>query len=68
MGNGTSLGEGHPDELRLGAADRDKLREAQRTGVPLPSLHSSRFAPVAEPALRAGVIAMTGVVVDLMSQ
>ena len=52
----------------LGAVDPDKLRESQRTGVPLPSLHSSQWAPVPEPTLRTGVKAMTSVVLDLMKK
>ena len=50
----------------LGAADPVKLAESEKTGVPLPSLHSSLFAPVAEPAIRTGVTAMTAAVLELM--
>jgi hippurate hydrolase len=35
-------------------------------GVPLPSLHSSRFAPDAEPAIRTGVRAMTAAALELL--
>ena len=51
--------------LWLGAADPDKLTESLRTGRALPSLHSSLFAPLPEPAIRAGVIAMTSAVLEL---
>ena len=54
--------------FRLGATGPERLRESRDTRTPLPSLHSSRFAPVLEPALRTGVTAMTAVLVDLMSQ
>ena len=54
--------------LRLGAADREKLKESLHTGISLPSLHSSLFAPVAEPAIRTGVIAMTSSVLELMAK
>jgi len=54
--------------FRLGAADPAKLAESRRTGNPLPSLHSSLFAPVAEPAIRAGVVAMTSAVLELMKK
>ena len=54
--------------LWLGAADRDKLRESLRNGHALPSLHSSLFAPLPEPAIRTGVIAMTSAVLDLMAR
>lgn len=54
--------------LWLGAADPAKLAESRRTGRPLPSLHSSMFAPLPEPAIRTGVIAMTASVLDLMAK
>jgi hippurate hydrolase len=54
--------------LWLGAADPDQLRQSQRAGKPLPSLHSSLFAPLPEPAIRTGVIAMTAAVIGLMSK
>ncbi len=52
--------------LWLGAADPAKLEESRRTGHPLPTLHSSLFAPLPEPAIRTGVIAMTAAILDLM--
>ncbi len=54
--------------LWLGAAEPSKLRESLRTGKPLPSLHSSLFYPMAEPAIRTGVIALTSSVVELMNK
>ena len=54
--------------MRLGAADPQKLAESLRTGKPLPSLHSSLFYPDVEPALRAGVTAMTAAVLELMKK
>jgi len=54
--------------FRLGAADPAKLRDAQEKGARLPSLHSSEFAPVPEPAIRTGVKAMTSAVLDLMKK
>ena len=45
----------------LGAADPGKLEESRKSGVPLPSLHSARFAPVYAPAIETGVTAMTAV-------
>jgi hippurate hydrolase len=50
----------------LGASDPARLEESKRTGVPLPSLHSSRFAPVAEPSIKTGVAAMTAAALDLL--
>jgi amidohydrolase len=54
--------------FRLGAADPAKWAESLRTGKPLPSLHSSLFAPVLEPSLRTGVIATTAAVLELMKK
>ena len=54
--------------FRLGAVDPVKVAESERTGEPLPSLHSSRFAPLPEPTLKAGVEAMTAVALDLLKK
>ena len=52
--------------FRLGASDPARLAESVRTGVPLPSLHSSLFYPVPEPAIRTGVTATVAAVLDLL--
>ena len=52
----------------VGAVDPAKFAEAKKAGTPLPSLHSSKFAPVPEPTIRTGVIAMTSAVLDLMKK
>jgi len=52
----------------LGAVDPAKLKEAEEKGTRLPSLHSSEFAPLPEPAIRTGVKAMTTVVTDLLKK
>jgi amidohydrolase len=52
----------------LGAVDPVKLKDALGKGSRLPSLHSSEFAPVAEPAIRTGVKAMTSAVLDLLKK
>jgi hippurate hydrolase len=49
----------------LGAMPRERLEESRRTGVPLPSLHSSRFAPLPEPTLRTGVLTETNALLEL---
>ncbi len=54
--------------FNVGAVDPAKAAEAKKTGVSLPSLHSSKFLPVAEPTIRTGMIAMTGAVLDLMKK
>ena len=52
--------------IRLGAVDAGKLEESRKSGVPLPGVHSARFAPVYEPTLRTGVITMTSLALDLL--
>jgi amidohydrolase len=52
----------------LGAVDPARIKDAQEKGARLPSLHSSEFAPLPEPAIRAGVKAMTTVVMDLLQK
>jgi metal-dependent amidase/aminoacylase/carboxypeptidase family protein len=52
----------------LGAVDPAKIRDAQEKGTRLPSLHSSEFAPLPEPAIRTGVKAMTTVVMDMLQK
>jgi len=54
--------------LRIGASDAGKLAESQRSGTPVPGLHSALFAPVASPTIRAGVLAMSAAVLDLMKK
>ena len=52
----------------VGAVEPAKVAESKRTGTPLPSLHSSLFAPVPEPTIRTAVKAMTVAVLDLMKK
>jgi amidohydrolase len=54
--------------FRVGAVDPAKVAESRRTGVPLPSLHSSRFAPVPEPTLKTGITALTGAALELLGK
>jgi amidohydrolase len=55
-------------DFHVGAVDPAKIAEYKRAGKELPSLHSSKFAPVPEPTIRTGVIAMTAAVLDLMKK
>jgi metal-dependent amidase/aminoacylase/carboxypeptidase family protein len=55
-------------QFALGAVDAAKLDESRRTGVPLPGLHSSLWAPIPEPTLRSGVKSMTSAVLELMKK
>ena len=50
----------------LGAADPGALADSRKSGVPLPGLHSARFAPVYSPAIATGVTAMTAMALDLL--
>lgn len=52
----------------LGAIDPVKVEAARKSGKPLPSLHSSLFAPLPEPTLRTGVKAMTTAALELMKK
>ncbi len=51
----------------LGAVDPARIESARQRGEPLPSLHSSQFAPQPEPAIRTGVTAMVAAVLGLMN-
>jgi hippurate hydrolase len=52
----------------VGAVDPAKAAASKKTGVPLPSLHSSKFAPVPEATIRTGLIGMTSAVLDLLKK
>jgi len=60
-----------PDEvpiclLWLGATDPAVLEAALSAGKALPSLHSSQFAPLPEPTIKTGIVAMTAAVLELL--
>jgi len=52
----------------IGAVDPAKIANSKKTGTPLPSVHSSKFAPVPEPTIRVGIIGMTSAVLELMKK
>jgi hippurate hydrolase len=54
--------------IRLGAVDPAKVAESERTGVPLPSLHSGKFAPLPEPTIKTGITAMTAAALELLAK
>src|SRR3954453_10973660 len=54
--------------FNVGAVDPAKTAESKKNGTPFASLHSSKFAPVPEPTIRTGLIAMTSAVLDLMKK
>ncbi|MEO7598062.1 MAG: amidohydrolase [Opitutus sp.] len=53
--------------FRVGAVDPAKVLDSEKTGAPLPSLHSSHFAPVPAPTIKTGVTALTAAALDLLS-
>jgi hippurate hydrolase len=52
--------------FHFGAVEPKKIAEYKQGGKELPTLHSSKFAPVPEPTIRTGVIGMVTAVLDLM--
>ncbi len=54
--------------FNVGAVDPEALKESQRTGKPLPSLHSALWAPVPEPTIKTGVTTLTAAVLELMGK
>ncbi len=54
--------------FNVGAVDPAIAAESKKTDVPLPSLHSSKFAPVPEPTIRTGMIGMISSVLELMKK
>jgi amidohydrolase len=49
----------------LGTISADSKMESLRTGKPLPSLHSSLFAPLPEPSVKTGIRAMTAAFLEI---
>jgi len=54
--------------FHFGAVDPAKIADSKKNGTLLPSLHSSKFAPVPEPTIRVGIIGMTSAVLELMKK
>jgi len=50
----------------VGAIDAERIAKSEKSGVPLPSLHSGLFWPVPDMTIRTGVKAMTLAVLELM--
>ena len=55
-------------DFHIGAVDLEKIAQFKKEGKELPTLHSSKFAPVPEPTIRIGVIGMTSAVLELMKK
>jgi len=54
--------------FRLGVVPPAAYEESQRTGAPLPSLHSNKFAPLPEPSIRTGVTGLTGAALEILGR
>jgi amidohydrolase len=54
--------------FHFGAIEPAKIAEYKQEGKELPTLHSSKFAPVPEPTIRVGIIGMTSAVLELMKK
>jgi len=52
----------------VGAVPPQKFEQAKSTGTPLPSLHSSEWAPDREPAIKAGVTAEVSAALELLGK
>ena len=52
--------------LHVGAVDAEKLEESEKTGVPVPGVHSPLFAPVRERTIKAAIRAETAILMDLL--
>src|SRR5213596_1587026 len=52
--------------FHIGAVEPAKIAEYKQARKELPTLHSSKFAPVPEPTIRVGIIGMTSAVLDVM--
>ncbi|HEY4284276.1 MAG TPA: amidohydrolase [Chthoniobacterales bacterium] len=53
-------------DFDVGAVEPAKVAESKKTGTPLPSLHSSKFLPIAEPTIRTAITGLTSEVLELM--
>lgn len=55
-------------DFHVGAVEPAKIAEHKQEGKELPTLHSSKFAPVPEPTIRTGIVGMTTAVLELMKE
>jgi amidohydrolase len=54
--------------FNVGGVSPDALKESQRTGKPLPSLHSPLWAPVPDPTIKMGVSVFAASVLELLGR
>jgi len=53
--------------FQVGGVKPEALKESERTGKSLPSLHSSQWAPLPEPTIKTGISAMSSAVIGLLN-
>ncbi len=51
----------------LGTIPEAKIEAAQKGTMDLPSLHSSKYIPEAEPSIKTGLLTMTSAILDLLN-
>jgi amidohydrolase len=54
--------------FHIGSVEPAKIAEYKKERRELPTLHSSKFAPVPEPTIRVGIVGMTSAVLELMKR
>ncbi len=54
--------------LRLGSVSKETIEEHDKSGTPLPGLHSSYYAPIPEKTINTGVKAMIITLIQLMNE
>jgi amidohydrolase len=52
----------------VGMVSAEALEDSKRTGVPLPGNHSPLFAPIAEPTIRTGIVAMSAAALEVLKK
>jgi hippurate hydrolase len=52
--------------LHIGAVDAARLARSKETGVPLPGVHTPRWAPELEPTIKGAITTETAILLDLM--
>jgi amidohydrolase len=50
----------------LGTVDPEKIKSSIQSGTTLPSLHSSFYAPLAEPSIKTGIMTMSSAALELL--
>ena len=54
--------------FKLGSVDANLIAQAKENGKDLPSLHSPFYAPLPEPTIKTGVLAMTTAALDILGK